>query len=100
MPADERLPRESCRSLFAVWRWPRWVWVPIVALLLAMYLLSAAPVWWLSLRLSWMTESEAPYHVYFVVWWPANLCIQNSKVLTQIYMWELATMGVIPDGYL
>jgi hypothetical protein len=38
------------RSLFAVWRWPWWVWALIVPLLLIAYPLSIGPVYWMLSR--------------------------------------------------
>ena len=35
------------RSLFAVWRWPRWIWFVSVPLLLAAYPFSIGPAVWL-----------------------------------------------------
>lgn len=40
----EHTPAVPRRSLFVPWRWPRWVLIPLILLLLLGYVLSIGPV--------------------------------------------------------
>lgn len=95
MSADP-LPR---RSLFAIWRWPRWVLWTLVIMTPLIYLLSEAPVAFMLLRsgsytgdptLEWVDDYAhvAIYEFYA----PAKQCRNNSPFLQNVWMSEIQMM--------
>lgn len=73
---DQPPPR---RSLFAVWRWPRWTCVIAVFLVLAGYPLSIGPVNWLLYNGYIPMEAAS---VVQIIYTPLGFLAGNSEFIT------------------
>lgn len=74
------------RSLFAIWRWPRWTWAVIVPMLASLYVLSAVPVV-RALRhtnLSANTIESLVHTVYF----PLVIADRQIPACRDFFMWQ------------
>lgn len=79
------------RSRFAVWRWKKRTWALMAPLILAGYLLSAAPVIY-TIRRCELRRDPLVKSVVFTVYFPAGMLNANSEAYRNVLEWQMATM--------
>lgn len=86
------------RSIFAIWRWPRWVWVALVPVMPVGYFFSATPVGFAvhSIFGSNPTAQLAYHTFYHPVGWAYDILPRSFTL--RLFDWEMETWGALFYG--
>lgn len=80
------------RSIFAIWRWPRWLLIAGIPLLLVLYLLSDAPAIWLVHRKNLLRNIPRAVSVVDALYAPSGWCVENIEICKSIWDMQFEAM--------